>query len=82
MGSPCLSQRCLQSGTDTKTMELIWSQPLSQWTVANINKTLKPRLCATLAEARAVLQKCGATGSAEPGRRWMPVHGCTLMQTR
>jgi hypothetical protein len=46
--------------TDTQKTEPQWAQPLTNWTVPNINKTLKPRLCAMLAEARAVLVKSGA----------------------
>jgi hypothetical protein len=46
--------------TDTQKTEPHWAQPLTNWTVSNINKTLKPRLCAMLAEARAVLVKSSA----------------------
>jgi hypothetical protein len=41
--------------TDTQKTESYWAQPLTNWTVSNLNKTLKPRLCAMLAEVRAVL---------------------------
>ena len=45
---------------DPQKAESFWAQPLTNWTLANINKTLKPRLCAMLAEARAVLMRSGA----------------------
>ncbi len=46
--------------TDTQKTEQQWAQPFTNWTVPNINKTLKPRLCAMLAEAQSVLVKSGA----------------------
>ena len=36
--------------TDTHKTESFWVQPLTNWTVANINKTLKPWLCAMIVE--------------------------------
>ena len=45
---------------DTKITEPHWAEPLTNWTVSNINKTLKPLLCAMLAKSQAVLEQSSA----------------------